>query len=76
MGIGNLDRKVAIVTGGAQILGAAVVTALHEAGASVVIGDINARRGKVHTGHSPLYLRVTTTGCDLCRLARPHGGTP
>ena len=45
MGIGNLDRKVAIVTGGAQILGAAVVTALHEAGASVVIGDINTEDG-------------------------------
>ena len=46
MGNGNLDGKVAIITGGAQILGAAVVTALHEAGASVVIGDINAEDGE------------------------------
>ena len=45
MSIGNLDGKVAIVTGGAQILGAGVVAALHEAGAKVVIADINADLG-------------------------------
>ena len=43
---GSLDGKIAIVTGGAQILGAAVVTSLHEAGASVVVADINAADGE------------------------------
>lgn len=43
---GSLDGKVAIVTGGAPILGAAVVAALHEAGAQVVIGDINVELGQ------------------------------
>lgn len=45
MGNGNLDGKVAIVTGGAQILGAGVVAGLHEAGSKVVIADINAELG-------------------------------
>ena len=45
MGSGSLDGKVAIVTGGAQILGAGVVAGLHEAGSKVVIADINAELG-------------------------------
>ena len=45
MGDGTLDGKVAIVTGGAQILGAGVVAGLRDAGAKVVFGDINAEAG-------------------------------
>lgn len=44
--MGDLDGKVAIVTGGAQILGAGIVAGLHEAGARVVIADINAEAGR------------------------------
>jgi NAD(P)-dependent dehydrogenase (short-subunit alcohol dehydrogenase family) len=41
----NLAGKVAIVTGGATSIGAAIVQALHAAGASVVIADINLGAG-------------------------------
>ena len=43
--MGSLDGKVAIVTGGAQILGAGVVAGLHDAGAKVVVADINVEEG-------------------------------
>ena len=46
MGNGSLDGKVAIVTGGAQILGAGVVAGLRDAGASVVVADINVEQGE------------------------------
>ena len=36
----TLDRRVVLVTGGARGLGAAIVTAVAEAGASVIIGDV------------------------------------
>src|ERR1700737_5059157 len=41
----GLTGKVAIVTGGATIIGAAVVGAFHREGAKVVIGDINNKDG-------------------------------
>ena len=42
--MGKLDGRVAIVTGGAQGIGRAIVDKLAEEGATVVIGDIDAGR--------------------------------
>jgi NAD(P)-dependent dehydrogenase (short-subunit alcohol dehydrogenase family) len=41
----GLKDKVAIVTGGATMIGAAVVRALHREGARIVIADINEKDG-------------------------------
>jgi NAD(P)-dependent dehydrogenase (short-subunit alcohol dehydrogenase family) len=41
-----LDGRTAIVTGGATLIGRAVVRALHEAGASVAIADIDDEGGR------------------------------
>jgi NAD(P)-dependent dehydrogenase (short-subunit alcohol dehydrogenase family) len=38
--------KVALVTGGASLLGSTIVRAFHAAGASVVIADLDEARGK------------------------------
>jgi NAD(P)-dependent dehydrogenase (short-subunit alcohol dehydrogenase family) len=45
--MGALDGKVAIVTGGAQGIGAAIVTGLDEAGATVVVADLNPPEGGI-----------------------------
>ncbi len=42
----NLKGKKAVVTGGAGLIGREVVTALAQAGASVIIADTNASAGK------------------------------
>jgi len=42
----ELDGRTAIVTGGATLIGAAVVRALHEAGASVAVADLDAEGGR------------------------------
>ena len=42
----GLTGKVAIVTGGATIIGAAVVRAFHREGTKVVIADINDKDGQ------------------------------
>lgn len=44
--MGKLDGRVAIVTGGAQGIGRAIVDKLAEEGASVVIADIDADKGE------------------------------
>ena len=41
----GLSGKSAIVTGGATLMGAAVVRALHDAGVKVTIADIDAVKG-------------------------------
>jgi NAD(P)-dependent dehydrogenase (short-subunit alcohol dehydrogenase family) len=41
-----LDGRTAIVTGGATLIGRAVVRALHEAGAAVSVGDIDEESGR------------------------------
>jgi NAD(P)-dependent dehydrogenase (short-subunit alcohol dehydrogenase family) len=45
--MGALDRKVAIVTGGAQGIGAAIVAGLEAGGASVVVADLNPPEGGI-----------------------------
>ena len=42
----GLKDKVAIVTGGATLIGASVVRAFHRAGTKVVIADINEKDGQ------------------------------
>ncbi|HEY1370154.1 MAG TPA: SDR family oxidoreductase [Gaiellaceae bacterium] len=42
----RLEDRTAVVTGGATLIGAAVVRALHEAGASVAIADIDEAGGR------------------------------
>jgi hypothetical protein len=42
----SLEGRTAVVTGGATLIGAAVVRALHDAGASVAIADIDEESGR------------------------------
>ncbi len=46
----GLKGKVAIVTGGATMIGAAVVRAFHREGTRVVIADINDKDGQAVAG--------------------------
>ncbi|HCP79527.1 MAG TPA: short-chain dehydrogenase, partial [Pusillimonas sp.] len=41
----DMQEKVAIVTGGATLIGAAVAQAFHDRGAAVVIADIDKEGG-------------------------------
>jgi NAD(P)-dependent dehydrogenase (short-subunit alcohol dehydrogenase family)/rhamnose utilization protein RhaD (predicted bifunctional aldolase and dehydrogenase) len=45
---GRVDRKIIIVTGGAQGFGAGIVEQLMEDGANVVIADLNAEKGEAY----------------------------
>ncbi len=47
---GRVDRKVIVVTGGAQGFGAGIVEELMKHGANVVIADLNAEKGKEFAG--------------------------
>jgi len=47
---GRVDRKVVIVTGGAQGFGAGIVEQLMEHGANVVIADLNEEKGSEFAG--------------------------
>lgn len=46
----GLDGKVAVVTGGATLIGQGVVTAFHDAGTRVVVADIDQEGGKALAG--------------------------
>ena len=57
----GIKDKVAIVTGGATLIGAAVVHAFHKAGCRVVIADINEKDGEKIAGKlkpNVLFLRT------------------
>ena len=43
----RLDKKIAIVTGAASGIGYAIAEGMHEAGASVVIADINPEAAQI-----------------------------
>lgn len=74
--------KSAIVTGGATLIGAGVVRALHQAGVRVVVADINAEAGQAladELGDGVLFSRTDITddaqvaACVALAAAR-HGG--
>ena len=50
VGHGSIDSKVAAVTGGANGIGAGTVRRFVEEGASVLISDLEADKGKALTG--------------------------
>jgi 2,3-dihydroxy-2,3-dihydro-p-cumate dehydrogenase len=63
----NLDRRVAIVTGAAQGIGLAIAQALHEAGASVVVADLNEEALRSVPDQFGPAARVATLAGDLSR---------
>ncbi len=58
-----LDRRTAIVTGGATLIGRAVVRALHDAGAAVAVADVDEVGGESLAGE--LGERVLFVPTDL-----------
>lgn len=57
----ELKDKVAIVTGGATLIGAAVVRAFHRAGTRVVVADIEEKGGQTvarELGHGVLFVKT------------------
>ena len=83
-GIFDLSGKVALVTGGASGIGAGIAAVLAEAGATVVIADINADRaqaeaaGLTTAGHSAGWVQIDVAdegsivaGC--AKVAAEHG---
>jgi len=63
--------KVALVTGGASFLGAAIARAFHATGAAVVVADIDEARGaEVARGLGERALFVRTDITDDAQLAR------
>lgn len=59
----DFGGKVALVTGGASLLGAAIVRAFHAAGAAVSIADLDAARGAAVAAE--LGERALFTRCDV-----------
>jgi len=66
----RLAGKVAIVTGGAQSIGAAIARAFHAAGAKIVIADIDAAAGAALAaalGEGALFQRTDVTSDEEIR---------
>ena len=81
-GFEGMRGKSAIVTGGATLIGAGVVRALHQAGVRVVVADINSEAGQDladELGDGVLFSRTDITddtqvaACVALAAAR-HGG--
>ena len=62
--MGKLDQKVAVITGGAQGIGKAIVLAFASEGADIVIGDIK-EMGTVAQEVKDLGRRVITVKTDV-----------
>lgn len=63
----NIAGKTAIVTGGASGLGEAAVVRLHNAGANVVIADLNEEKGKAlaeRLGERAVFVKCNVTSTD------------
>ncbi|MFJ9392993.1 SDR family oxidoreductase [Nocardioides sp. NPDC101246] len=65
--MGVLDGRTAVVTGGSTLIGHGVVAALTEAGAHVVVADIDDSGASVLTGPNVTYRRTDVT--DDAQLA-------
>ncbi|MGV3482489.1 MAG: SDR family oxidoreductase [Sphingobium sp.] len=66
----ELDGKVAIITGGAASIGAAITRKLHALGASVVIAARSIAKGKViaaELGERALYVPTDITDDNACQ---------
>mgnify|MGYP006170687959 FL=1 len=81
-GFDSMRGKSAIVTGGATLIGAGVVRALHQAGVRVVVADINAEAGQAladELGDGVLFSRTDITddaqvaACVALAAARHSG---
>src|SRR5262245_26746167 len=60
----DFQGKVALVTGGASLLGSTFVRGFHAAGAAVVIADLDAARGgrlAAELGERALFVRTDVT---------------
>ncbi|MDZ7867220.1 SDR family oxidoreductase [Acidovorax sp.] len=81
-GFDSMRGKSAIVTGGATLIGAGVVRALHQAGVRVVVADINAEAGQALAdglGEGVLFSRTDITddaqvAACVALAAQRHGG--
>lgn len=81
-GFDSMRGKSAIVTGGATLIGAGVVRALHHAGVRVVVADINADAGQAladELGEGVLFSRTDITddaqvAACVALAAGRHGG--
>ncbi|MBU1815557.1 MAG: SDR family oxidoreductase [Gammaproteobacteria bacterium] len=81
-GFDSMRGKSAIVTGGATLIGAGVVRALHQAGVRVVVADINAEAGQAladELGEGVLFSRTDITddaqvAACVALAAERHGG--
>jgi NAD(P)-dependent dehydrogenase (short-subunit alcohol dehydrogenase family) len=72
----NLNGKTAIITGGASGLGEATAIRFHQAGANVVMADMNEEKGKAleaKLGAKALFVKTNVTSIDevkaLCQAA-------
>ena len=76
----NMKDKIAVVTGAASGIGRATAQLLAEAGARVVVADIDAVNGEAaaaelrKAGWSAVFLPVDMTQGRIDRRLRPGGG--
>src|SRR5262245_39102937 len=66
----KLQNKVAVITGGAQGIGAAIATRFAQEGATVVIADVNEEKSKL------VVVQLKATGTEaiyvLCDVSNPE----
>jgi 3-hydroxyacyl-CoA dehydrogenase / 3-hydroxy-2-methylbutyryl-CoA dehydrogenase len=73
----NVDGSAALVAGGASGLGAATARSLHQAGAEVVIADLNAEKGEelaTQLGAGARFVETDVTDADSVQAAVAAAG--